>query len=258
MSTMTTTHTPVLEGTRPSFARLVRVELRKMVDTRAGLWILISIAVITAGASALPLWILPAEGLTWSALIDFASAGWALLLPFLGVLAATSEWSQRTGLSTFTLEPRRTLVNIAKLVASLILGLGMLAATFGAAAIANLVGIAAFDGDGSWSLSLGSALGYVGGMAIYVTMGVGLGLALLSTPLAIVTFIVAPVLLSVLVLVPALSDVIPWIDLSTASIPLLAGTLAGEEWARLATATALWCGVPLALGLWRTSRREVT
>ncbi|MGO1849519.1 ABC transporter permease [Microbacterium sp.] len=250
--------TPVLEGSRVPFVRHVRVELRKQLDTRAGLWILIAIAVITIGAAVLPLWIFESEGLTWRAFLDFSSGGWGLLLPFIGVLAATSEWTQRTGLSTFALEPRRTLVNAAKLVSSLLLGLAVVAATFGAAAIANLIGITAFDGNGSWAVDAGFVLGQAAAMVIYVTMGVGFGLLLLSTPLAIVAFIVLPLAVGVLALIPALTDVVPWVDLSSATLPLLTGSLSSSaEWGQLATVVAVWCLVPLGFGLVRTARREV-
>jgi hypothetical protein len=37
----------------------------------------------------------------------------------------------------------------------------------------------------------------------------------------------------------------------------MSGDMAGGDWARLATSTALWVGVPLAIGLWRTARRDV-
>jgi len=257
MSAVAETRSPVLEGIRIPFLRHVRVELRKMVDTRAGLWLLIAIAVITIGATVLPLWILPSSALDWSEFVLFASSGWSLLLPFIGVLTATSEWTQRTGLTTFALEPRRTLVNLAKLVAALVLGLVMVVATYAAAAVANLIGIAAFDGSGSWALDGPIAAGYVASMAIYVVLGVGLGLALLNTPLAIVTFVVLPTAVTVLTLIPAVADIVPWIDLAGATLPLTEGSVSGTEWARLATAVALWCAVPLGLGLWRTARREV-
>lgn len=247
----------VLEGSRIPFLRHVRVELRKQLDTRAGTWILVAIAAITIGAAVLPLWILPPGELTWRAFLDFSSNGWGLLLPFIGVLAATSEWTQRTGLATFALEPRRTLVNVAKLVSSLLLGLAVVAATFGAAAIVNLIGVAVFDGDGSWILDGAYVLGQLAVMAIYVAMGVGLGLLLLNTPLAIVAFIVLPLVVGVLALIPALADILPWIDLAGAALPLVTGSMGGTEWARLGTVVALWCAVPLAFGLWRTARREV-
>jgi len=257
MSAVAETRAPVLEGIRVPFLRHVRVELRKMVDTRSGLWLLIAIAVITVGATVLPLWILPASALDWSEFALFASNGWSLLLPFIGVLTATSEWSQRTGLTTFALEPRRTLVNLAKLVAALVLGLIMVAATYAAAAAVNLIGIAAFDGSGSWAIDGGVLIGYLATMAIYVALGVGLGLLLLSTPLAIVAFIVLPTAVTVLTLIPALTDIVPWIDLAGATLPLVEDSASGVEWGRLATAVAVWCGIPMALGLWRTARREV-
>jgi len=258
MSTATRTRATHLTGGHVPFFRHVRIELRKMTDTRAGLALIIAIAVITIGAVLLPLWIFqnPA-GLTWSAFVDFASGGWSLLLPFIGVLAATSEWSQRTALTTFVLEPRRTFVNLAKLVAAVLLGLVMVAATYAAAAIVNVIGMLLFDGVGTWTLTVGSVVGYVLTMVIYVALGVGLGLLLMNTPLAIVAFVAAPLIVSIVGLFPAFTDVVPWIDLAGATMPLMAGELTGTEWAHLASTVALWCVVPIALGLWRAARREV-
>lgn len=258
MSAVTVTRPAVLEGERIPFLRHVRIELRKTVDTRASAWLLIAIAAITVGATVLPLFLSSdGSGLDWASFVLFASSGWSFLLPFIGVLAATSEWTQRTALSTFTLEPRRTVVNLAKLVASLILGIAMVAATYAAGAVVNVIGIAFFDGSGSWALDGGVVLGYLGTMAIYVMLGVGLGLLLLNTPLAIVAFVVLPMLVSVLTLIPAMEDIVPWIDLNGASLPLVDGSLTGTEWAHLATAFLLWCALPMCLGLYRTSRREV-
>jgi hypothetical protein len=252
MSAATETRPAVLEGERIPFLRHVRIELRKTVDTRASAWLLIAIAAITVGATVLPLFLSDdGSGLDWASFVLFASSGWSFLLPFIGVLAATSEWTQRTALSTFTLEPRRTLVNLAKLVASLVLGVAMVAATYAAGAVVNA------NGSGSWRLDGGVVLGYLGTMAIYVTLGVGLGLLLLNTPLAIVAFIVLPMIMGVLTLIPALADIVPWIDLTGASLPLVDGSLTGTEWAHLATAFLLWCALPMLLGLYRTSHREV-
>ena len=40
----------------------------------------------------------------------------SLILPVLGILLVTSEWSQRTGLTTFALVPQRERVIVAKLI----------------------------------------------------------------------------------------------------------------------------------------------
>ena len=92
---------------------------------------------------------------------DFAGAALAaaaFLLPVLGILAMTSEWSQRTALTTFTLSPRRIPVLLAKLVAALLLMLGvMLAITVVAALATALAGAISGDpvtwaGDDPWQL----------------------------------------------------------------------------------------------------------
>ena len=46
-----------------------------------------------------------------------------LLLPIVGILLVTSEWSQRTAQVTFTLVPRRGRVLAAKVSASVVLAL---------------------------------------------------------------------------------------------------------------------------------------
>ena len=40
-------------STRPSMATLVKVEIRKMVDTRAGMWLMITIAAVTVVATTI-------------------------------------------------------------------------------------------------------------------------------------------------------------------------------------------------------------
>jgi hypothetical protein len=47
-----------------------------------------------------------------------------------GILTVSSEWSQRTGLLTFTLEPNRKRVLLAKLSATLVLGVLVILAGF--------------------------------------------------------------------------------------------------------------------------------
>ena len=51
----------------------------------------------------------------------------SVLLPIVGILLVSSEWSQRTGMVTFALVPRRGRVIAAKLLASVVLSLVALA-----------------------------------------------------------------------------------------------------------------------------------
>ena len=54
----------VSQTARVPFSRLVSVELRKMFDTRAGRWLLISIAASTALVLVIQLWVVLAQDLT--------------------------------------------------------------------------------------------------------------------------------------------------------------------------------------------------
>ena len=67
--------------------------------------------------------------LTYDRLVDYTQTPQKILLPVLGILAITSEWSQRTGLVTFTLAPNRGRVLLAKVTATVILGLVVIAAS---------------------------------------------------------------------------------------------------------------------------------
>jgi len=56
---------------------------------------------------------------TYTSYLAFAAVGLTILLPVVSILTLTSEWSQRTALTTFTQEPRRTRVINAKVTVSL-------------------------------------------------------------------------------------------------------------------------------------------
>ena len=58
---------------------------------------------------------------TFQSVLDAGLQPAAVLLPVLGILLVTSEWSQRTGLITFALVPVRSRILGAKLIASLLL-----------------------------------------------------------------------------------------------------------------------------------------
>src|SRR6188508_1493326 len=77
-------------------SRLTQVELRKLADTRSGLWLLIVIGLAAAGTAAILLLAAPAEEQTFAGLLSFGLVPAAVLLPVLGILSMTSEWSQRT------------------------------------------------------------------------------------------------------------------------------------------------------------------
>jgi len=243
----------------PGFPRLVAVELRKLVDTRAGLWLLVVIGLVTAATVALTLLTTDPARLTFATLALRTALPQGLLLPVLGILAATSEWSQRTGLVTFTLEPRRLRVGAAKLVAATVVALLAVVVALAVGAVANLVGQHWLDGNGSWSLDAGQVGGAVLLQVLGVAQGVAFGAAIGSSAAAIVAFLVLPTLWTVLcALVSWLAEPARWLDLGVTSAPLLEGSMAGDDWARLTTSVAVWVLLPLAVGAARLVRREVS
>lgn len=265
----TTATTPVttldVSGTSPiSFLTLFKVELRKSVDTRAGLWLLI----ITALAGALGMGILLAIGLTTDFAprfgTFFATTNYTTgtLLPVIGILLVTSEWSQRTAMSTFTIEPRRTMVVLAKLAAGLALALVVAAISTVFAALSNLL-YGVLSGDGaSWSLGPVSIGGFLVLQGIAMLAGFALAALLLNTPAAIVLFFVYTFVLPAVLGIGAafvgwIRDIQPWIDFSAAQGPLISWDLDGRDWAHLAVSGTLWLLLPLAVGLWRILRAEV-
>ena len=95
---------------RPGLGRLVAVELRKMVDTRAGFWLQVAMVVLTVVVVVVRLLVGDAADHTFQSVIDAGLQPAAVLLPVLGILLVTSEWSQRTALITFALVPVRSRV----------------------------------------------------------------------------------------------------------------------------------------------------
>ena len=241
-----------LAGDRIPFVRLVSIELRKMVDTRAGMWMLITMAAISfLVAGGLLLWGHDG-GEPFTSFLGLIVTPTMILLPIMGIMSATQEWSQRTGLATFSLVPRRGRVIAAKVAASLVLSLVLLVAAGIAAMLGTLLG------GGEFTLTGVSLAGVVLAGLLYTMQGVAFGAAFLNTPIAIVSSLVLPTVWTVLTAMSErMSDVARWLDLQLVTGPLTEGTMTGENWGQLATATAVWVGLPMAIGTYRILTREV-
>jgi ABC-2 type transport system permease protein len=235
---------------RPPLPRLTLVELRKMVDTRAGFWLLAVVGLIAVGIVIVLLAAGDAADKDLESMFVLPVFATSVLLPVVGILAVTSEWSQRTALTTFTLVPERVRVLVAKVLASFALALMAVIVCLAAAALGTLIA------GGDWNLELsGLANGALYGL-LGMLGGIALGLLFLSSPLAIVMYFVLPTVWSVLgELISALPA--DWLDTSRTFEPLLENEMAGTDWARLATSCALWIGLPLLLGALRLRRAEV-
>ena len=259
MSTLTASSRPgrELSGAVP-MSRLLRVELRKLVDTRSGRWLLVGIAVLTAAVITVFLFAAPPEELTYSNFVTATGTPQGVLLPILGILTVTSEWGQRTGLVTFTLEPKRGRVVLAKLLAVLLLGLLAVLVAFALAALGNVLGQSLQDGDGSWAFGVEGFRDILVLQLLGVLQGLALGMLIMNTAGAIVTYFALPAAVGILAgTVERFREAAEWVDINTASVPLSAHDVDAGDWARLAVAATIWIVVPLVLGWFRLLHREL-
>jgi ABC-2 type transport system permease protein len=240
---------------RPGFATLTAVELRKTVDTRAGFWLLLSIGLLTIAALVLVAIFAKPGDQTLQAMLSVAVAPASVLLPVVGILLVTSEWTQRTSFITFTLTPGRGRVLLAKLVAGLLLSLAALGLALVSAAVATA--IVAPGVDGTWSLSIGLLGQTALSIAIGVVTGIGFGAVMLASAPALVLFFAAPIGVAALGAIPALRDVAPWVSVAEATGPLPDELFDATQWAHAGTALVLWMVVPLVAGFWRVWRTDI-
>jgi ABC-2 type transport system permease protein len=236
------------------FGRLLRVEWRKGVDTRAARWFLGVIALLTCAAPMLPLFLPEQFEQSMLSYLVPTAVVLALLLPLVSILTLTSEWSQRSVLVTFTQEPRRARVVGAKLLSGV--GLALVGSAVAVAASAGALAISAALGRSVvWNLEWKYALGFVAFVLVNSLMGMAFGALLLNTPAAIVLFLVLPTIWT-LISYGVLEDIGRWLDTAQTFRQILEADWDGHT-GPITVSIAVWVAAPLALGLVRTLQREV-
>jgi ABC-2 type transport system permease protein len=227
-----------------------------MVDTRAGFWVLLGIFALTVAALVTAFFAGGADDHTFKNMFILAAAPSAILLPVVGILLVSSEWTQRTTLITFALVPRRAHVVAAKVLAGVALAGVALLIALGLGALGTA--IAQPDVNDPWSISpvlFGQVALYV---AVSMLMGVGFGALFLSSAPAIVLYFVMPIGLSAIGAIPWFDGLVPWVDWWSSVSILADKPLDATEWARAGTSLAVWMALPLLVGLWRITRSEVS
>jgi len=246
------------------FLRLVKVELRKAYDTRAGFWLLTMVGILVLGAETIILLVTATnnEEINFGDFVGVAAFITSIMLPVLGILLVTSEWSQRTAMVTFALEPRRTLVLVAKLATGLLLTLMTAAVAIGLGALCNLISFG-LQGEGSWEFGWNYFFGFLATQSLTMAGGFALAALFLNTPTALVVFFVYKWAFPGLLFAGAaawdwLEDLGPWINFQDALGPLSEMSInTGEEWGHLLVSGTVWLILPLAIGMWRVLRAEV-
>lgn len=236
------------------FTTLVRVELCKTVDVRAARWLLLAAALLTAAAEAIPLVFPHNVAQDRASYLSWAALGLSRLLPLVLLMAMTAEWGQRTAMTTFTLEPRRSRVLSAKMAAALIVAVLGAVFAFAVAAVTVLAASSAgrhVTGGWDWPRLAGFTLFVV----LTSAVGMAIGAAMHNTAAAIVSYFALAGLFSLL-MIPALERVGDWVNTGQTFGWLLTGGGSAHA-AQIAVSAALWVAFPLAVGTIRTIRREV-
>lgn len=237
------------------FGRLLSVELRKMVDTRASRWLL-GIILVLVLAVVILIEVFTDHGEPFRDLFTYASAPVSLLLPVVGILAMTAEWTQRTALVTFTLEPRRARVVAAKTLGVLLLGVAVLVASAVIAAVVTAIGAPLRGTHDAWQVQPVHLALVALSVLLGLIQGTAFGLVFGNSALAIVLYYVLPMLTSMLNMWEKARDVLAWVDLGRTTSPLSRGDVTATEWQQLGVSSLIWIALPFVVGLWVTLRRE--
>ena len=245
-------------------SRIVGVELRKMFDTRSGFWLMASIVILSVLATAATIIFAPEDELTYEAFAAAVGFPMAVVLPMIAILSVTSEWSQRSALTTFTLVPSRGRVIAVKAFLAVAIGVVSMLVAGAVGALGNVVGTAIAGVDTTWNVTLADFGLIVLANVLGMMAGFMLGVVFRNSPGAIVGYFVFSLVL------PGIAEALSatqdwfarnaaWLDFNTASARLFEGAdgLTAEAWAQVGVTTLAWVLIPLTIGMRFLLRSEV-
>jgi ABC-type transport system involved in multi-copper enzyme maturation permease subunit len=223
-----------------------------------------SVAIASVLATAAVILFAPDDELTYSTFATAFGFPMSVILPMIAILSVTSEWSQRNGLTTFTLVPHRGRVFLAKGISAVSVGAASMLLAFAIGALGNVVGTAVTGTAQVWDVAAADLAYVVLGNVLGLLIGFMLGVLIRVSSGAIVAYFVYSLLLPTLSGLLAASqgwfrDLQPWVDVNYALSALFGfdATVTGEEWAHIGVASLIWIVVPLAVGLRMVMRSEV-
>jgi ABC-type transport system involved in multi-copper enzyme maturation permease subunit len=242
-------------------AALLAAEWRKIATTKL-LWILLAVGVAYSCVQAVTLTLIAAGALpgvpsspdllmdpryVTTVLGQVSTAATFVLVA--GVIGMTGEFRHMTITSTFLMAPRRSPVLVAKAITYALVGIAAALVTFLAVLVAAVAVLAPFDHapitvDAALSVLAGAAIG----MALYGILGICVGSLITNQVAAIVTTLLAVLLVEPLVGV-AFPAVSPWLPSGALNAAMNVG-LRSEMSGSFAEADLLpvWGGIALLLG----------
>jgi ABC-2 type transport system permease protein len=242
--------------------RITLVEFRKMHDTRSGFWLMCSIAILAVLATGAVLIWAPEDDIKYSTFATAIGFPMVVILPIIAVLSVTSEWSQRSGLTTFTLVPHRSRILLAKGLATIGVAIGSMVLAMTIGAVGNVGGATIKGATIVWDMNVRELLFIVVGNILGLLFGFMLGTLIRNSAGAIVAYFVNTFVLGTLLETLAANaswfrNARPWVDFGYAQNALFDDTMTGEATAQLLVTGAIWLVAPLTLGTWLLLRSEV-
>ena len=233
-----------------------------MFDTRSGFWLMASIGILALLATAAVILFARDDEMTYDSFAAAIGIPMTVVLPIIAILSVTSEWTQRSGLTTFTLVPHRGRVIAAKAIACVGVAVVSIPLAFGIGALGNIVGTAIAGVEPVWDVTVTNLLNIVLANVLGHAVGFMLGVVIRSSAGALVAYFLYSFLLPTLALLLAVSqdwfrDLQPWVDFDYAQSALFEGALTAQQWTHLGVTGVIWLVVPLAVGLGLVIRAEV-
>ncbi len=206
-----------------------------MLDTRAGFWLLVVSGLLLVAITGIVMAVVLANdlGISANGWVQVMTVPLSLLLPIFAITSVTAEWSQRTGLVSFTLEPHRLKIIGAKLAAVVLLVVATMVLAVALGALANLLYGALSGDDVVWNVDALQFFWTVANQLLYFLMAFGLAMLILSTPATIAIYSSSRCCCPSWSTAwsssssPGVADVIPWVDLGYAMAPLVGGGATG-------------------------------
>lgn len=270
---------------RVSFLSLTVVALRKTADTRSGKALLGLTALLIIGLNGV--WFyqqdsaytkylnamrdsggeMPHPGESgidlpvYLANVISQPAGFmSLILAVVGIMSITTDWSHKSVMTTFILEPRRWRNSAAGVLAALLLSIVFSALTLLSSSATLAIFVATHETTsarwGTWWTYTSLVLFNLSLMSI----GVAIGTLAQNTAAGISAFLFLPMIVATLSAIPneTVQNMVLWSSPLGNTTNLLQDTvISGKSLQKLLSTLAIWVAIPYLLGLWRMIRREV-
>ncbi len=246
----------IAPGARPGLTRTIRVEFRKLVDSRAAIITALIGLSLTATFAAGSFFVKDHLKLDYFLTVTGVPA--SLIILTMGVMAITSEYSTRAAMPTHLLEPNRARVLLAKAAALVAMTFLVNIVVKGLGVPAYLAGVAIRGAEPVWDVDWFGQLAASAAQSVYVLEAFALGMVLLNGPAAIVIVLSETSLFSVLrTAMPERAEQLAYLDPGSLANLVENATYTAAEWTQVGVGLLIWLVLPAIVGTVRILRKEV-